>query len=368
MCTRDEHPLGSACDGCAVTPGDGHDVVAQAFDVAFEGISAACRRRVGGVGDDLAAEAFARAVAHRDDFHGVEHARAWVSRTATNLCIDHARSAGYRRSVAWDESHERVLAAPTDRNPERSFERDQLAEHVTRALSQLRDRDYELLRLRHIEEVSVRDVADATGLHSSSVPVMAARARKRLRALVDRAWLGGLAFVVALRDRWRAAVLPTRAALAIASAAMAPLVATAALQTPTGANHHQSGGVLIESVAARALTVAPVADVQGPSLSRAEGSRETTTEPTPQEATGVEAPALTVPAPTGDITTSSDGPPPDRASAGARLVIEVDEAVSVEAGVDGHDHRAPREPGCHQVTVTAPASSPSIGECTSGSP
>lgn len=121
--------------------------------------------------EDLAQEAFARAVVHRP-----ENPRGWVFIVAANMARDEARRAVRERR------HLRLLSTePADPTPEpdEALDNEVRRARVRWALDQLTPRDREVLLLWDAGQ-SYEDIAIQTGLAKGAIGTTLARARRRL--------------------------------------------------------------------------------------------------------------------------------------------------------------------------------------------
>jgi RNA polymerase sigma-70 factor (ECF subfamily) len=108
----------------------------------------------------------------------------WLRRVASNLCIDRIRTA--RREMVTDELPEQALA------PEqlRSLEEQELGLRVDLALKALPERQRLALTLFHYEGMSQLEVAAVMGISDQAVESLLARARRTLKATLDKEWRG----------------------------------------------------------------------------------------------------------------------------------------------------------------------------------
>src|ERR1043166_1552698 len=121
--------------------------------------------------EDLAQEAFARALVHRP-----ENARGWLFGVAANMARDDARRAAReRRHLTLLKSEPQPTAPPSD---EEMHEEDDQA-RVRAALEQLTPRDREVLLLWDAG-LSYDEIAAQTGLARGASGTTLARARRRL--------------------------------------------------------------------------------------------------------------------------------------------------------------------------------------------
>ncbi len=130
----------------------------------------------GAEAEDITSETFARALRYRDAFDGAKGTPiSWLIGIARR-CVDDALS---QPRPAFD---------PPDQAEWRDMEDDALDRlTVQAAVSQLNERDRELIALRYGADLSARQIAQRLELNINAVEVALHRARSRLReALEDR--------------------------------------------------------------------------------------------------------------------------------------------------------------------------------------
>lgn len=121
--------------------------------------------------EDLAQEAFARALVHRP-----ENARGWLFVVAANMARDEARRQARERRHLTLLKNEPASAAPM---PDEVLAAAQDRARLRRALEQLTPRDREVLLLWDAGQ-SYDEIASQTGLAPGAVGTTLARARRRL--------------------------------------------------------------------------------------------------------------------------------------------------------------------------------------------
>src|SRR5437867_7347690 len=132
--------------------------------------------------EDLAQEAFARALVHRP-----ENARGWLFVVAANMARDEARRA------AREKRHLILLKSEPDAVPgtlEEDIDTDAQRTRVRAALEQLTPRDREALLLWDAG-MSYDEIAAQTGLARGAIGTTLARARRRLVEAYDAGLEGG---------------------------------------------------------------------------------------------------------------------------------------------------------------------------------
>ena len=132
--------------------------------------------------EDLAQEAFARALVHRPD-----NTRGWLFVVAANMARDEARKA------AREKRHLTLLKSEPDATeiaPEDEIDADTRTQRVRAALEQLTPRDREALLLWD-SGLSYDEIAAQTGLARGAIGTTLARARRRLVEAYDAGQEGG---------------------------------------------------------------------------------------------------------------------------------------------------------------------------------
>ena len=132
--------------------------------------------------EDLAQEAFARALVHKPD-----NARGWLFVVAANMARDEARRAARERR------HLILLKGEPDTvsmSPEDAIDADTKRTRVRAALDDLTPRDREALLLWDAG-VSYDEIAAQTGLARGAIGTTLARARRRLVEAYDAGLKGG---------------------------------------------------------------------------------------------------------------------------------------------------------------------------------
>jgi RNA polymerase sigma-70 factor (ECF subfamily) len=126
--------------------------------------------------EDLTSETFEKAWRNREQYR---HDRAafttWLYTIAQRVLVDHLRK---NRKVI---SLEAVLELPADENTEDAIQKRADFTRLNVLLSQLADRDRELVALRYGAGLTNRTIARLTGLSESNVGVLLHRAVQKLR-------------------------------------------------------------------------------------------------------------------------------------------------------------------------------------------
>lgn len=125
--------------------------------------------------DDLMQEAYLRFLGADRAGDGEVACRKYLFRIATNLLRDHWRRPG---TTCIEEIPEAQLSAADNSSQQAA------REMLGPALAQLRPRDRQLLWLAHAEGYAHHEIAEITGLQSTSIRLLLFRARRRIAALL----------------------------------------------------------------------------------------------------------------------------------------------------------------------------------------
>lgn len=143
--------------------------------------------------EEAAQEVFLKAFTQLDTFEGRGSFEGWLTRIATNTCLNLVRGAKRRPELSasdlsegestWLENSLAGASAERHQSAERGLVAADLAERVLGTMS---PDDRLVLMMMDGEESSVKEVAEATGWSESNVKVKAMRARRRMREAVEK--------------------------------------------------------------------------------------------------------------------------------------------------------------------------------------
>jgi RNA polymerase sigma-70 factor (ECF subfamily) len=279
--------------------------------------------------EDAVQETFLRAYRAMPRFDGEFHLRAWLHRILTNVCFDEGDR---RRRESRMLDRMASYADPSVPPPDEVIDLDRAfaQQEVASALASLPDAYREALELRYVDQLSFRELADATGVTEENARARVHRGRAALRRLISRPYAFIAFFVPALRKGERAAQAALSSGGTDAANSMSSM-STIAQQAPTftriavelSGPMSTKAGIVAGVVAAAATTVAvPVAStvadhtIAPPPVPVAVAPAHETAEPlpAPQDTVVVVDPAATPPADAA-VSTPTDAAPTDAAAA-----------------------------------------------------
>ena len=137
--------------------------------------------------DDVTQEAFVRVWKNISQYNPDQKFTTWLYKIVTNLCIDRFRSLQRTRRVILSGGHHSALQdIPDERNWETLQSHDQLAEIVGMVAGQLSEKQRIVFTLRDLQDLSVDEVVQITGLSVGSVKTNLHYARKFIRDILVR--------------------------------------------------------------------------------------------------------------------------------------------------------------------------------------
>jgi RNA polymerase sigma-70 factor (ECF subfamily) len=143
--------------------------------------------------EDAAQEIFLKAFTELKTYAGRGSMEGWLTRIATNTCLNMIRSAKRRPQMTGSDLTEtesrwvenQLAQAATERHQARETSL-VAADLAGRVLQTLSPEDQLVLTMIDGEDAPVKEVVEATGWSESKVKVLAFRARRRMREAVEK--------------------------------------------------------------------------------------------------------------------------------------------------------------------------------------
>lgn len=143
--------------------------------------------------EDAVQEGYLKAFTSLQSFGGQSSLSTWLTRIVLNVSLDRRRAAERRNSKLLEadianlcDYRERFASTIDASSPEARLLRQDLARTLTIAVAQLPDEYRSVFVLRDIEEMSIRETAESLDLDESVVKTRLVRARRRLRASLEK--------------------------------------------------------------------------------------------------------------------------------------------------------------------------------------
>jgi RNA polymerase sigma-70 factor (ECF subfamily) len=128
--------------------------------------------------EELTQETFMKTWQYLEGGKEVENLRAFLYRVANNLIIDYSRKKK-------EERLDNILEAAPEIEPaydgRLKIEDDEMAREVIRTMDQLREDEKNILMMRYVEELDLKEIAEALDISVNNVSVRLNRAMKALR-------------------------------------------------------------------------------------------------------------------------------------------------------------------------------------------
>jgi len=138
--------------------------------------------------ENLTQECFVRAYKAREQFRGAASIPTWLLQIAANLVRDHESSGRlkfWRRALRTDLSDVMDVIPDGQMSAESMISVKQQVEAIWRAAAKLSERQRTVLLLRFVEDLSLLEIAEVTGMKLGTVKTHLFRALEAVRAAVE---------------------------------------------------------------------------------------------------------------------------------------------------------------------------------------
>ncbi len=135
------------------------------------------------VADDLVQETFIRIQENLDSLRDPGKISSWIFRIAYHLCQDHFRA--LKKSSSQEENHDRPVALQ-ESTVQKEFEQEEMSRCVQDKLSLLPETQRSIIIFADVMDFSHQEIADILDLTVENVKVTLHRARKRLKAILEK--------------------------------------------------------------------------------------------------------------------------------------------------------------------------------------
>lgn len=137
---------------------------------------------------DITQEAFFRVYRAFPSFQTDRPFLPWAYRITWNLCADRGRKKGRtpsENSLDDDESMTRARLAGSGPGPAEEYENKELAQVLDEAIGQLGDGYRELVIMFHVEDLTIREISEITGMKETVIKNRLYRGRQMLRKILE---------------------------------------------------------------------------------------------------------------------------------------------------------------------------------------
>jgi len=150
--------------------------------------------RDSGEADCAAQESFLKAYQNLNDFREGSTFETWLTRICINWCKDRLKR---RRLVFYfhqaspsseEETGPHELTAHPDPSPERRAMSREIRDRLSTAMESLSPRQRTIFVLKHLEELSIPEIAGITGLDGGTIKSHLFRASRKIRERLEDLW------------------------------------------------------------------------------------------------------------------------------------------------------------------------------------
>jgi RNA polymerase sigma-70 factor (ECF subfamily) len=152
----------------------------EAYDSYGDAIYRHCFYRVFSkpLAEELTQETFMKTWTYLEGGKEVENLRAFLYRVANNLIIDHSRK---KKEERLDALLEKSADIEPSYDGRQDLETAELAREVIDQMQFLKDEEREIISMRYIDQLELKEIAEILGITVNNVSVRLNRAMKSLR-------------------------------------------------------------------------------------------------------------------------------------------------------------------------------------------
>jgi RNA polymerase sigma-70 factor (ECF subfamily) len=133
--------------------------------------------------EDIVQEVYVKLWGMRNELEKVNSIEALCIRITRNLCLDHLRRRKVNQDAMKAEKHKQYSHPET---PSENLEKREDAELVHTLIAALPEPQRSLVHLRHMEGKEYEEIAEMVNMNVNAIRVSISRARKQMRALVEK--------------------------------------------------------------------------------------------------------------------------------------------------------------------------------------
>lgn len=133
--------------------------------------------------EDLLQDAYYKLWSRRDELADVRNPEAFCVTLVKNLCLDFLRSP---RAGRHDKEVTEAVMLSTDSSPDKELEMQDKVQQVRHLINRLPENQRQVIRLKGIEDCSMDEIEQITGLSAVNIRVLLSRARKIIRDQFDK--------------------------------------------------------------------------------------------------------------------------------------------------------------------------------------
>ena len=133
--------------------------------------------------EDILQDAYYKLWSRRNELTDIQNPEAFCVTLVKNLCLDFLRSPRANRR---DADVTEAVTLSTASSPDEELERQDKVQQIRHLIDRLPENQRQVLRLRGIEDCSMDEIEQITGLSAVNIRVLLSRARKIIREQLEK--------------------------------------------------------------------------------------------------------------------------------------------------------------------------------------
>ncbi|MFM2392238.1 MAG: hypothetical protein RLZZ546_215 [Bacteroidota bacterium] len=130
--------------------------------------------------EEACQDTFMKAISKISDFKEGGSLKAWMFTIAYRTSID------YKRRIKYHEDESSLMFVTDGHQADETLNKKELNKNIDKLMSHLPEEDSQLIRLYYLNEMSIKEIVETTGLSESNIKVKLFRARKELASHIDK--------------------------------------------------------------------------------------------------------------------------------------------------------------------------------------
>lgn len=134
--------------------------------------------------EDMVQEAYIKLWNKRAELNHLENTESYTVVILRNLCLDFLRSKNRHREQSMDDVDYGIADSAPSALAE--IESNDEVKQMQQIIDSLPDQQRKVMKMKHLDDYSLEEIEEMTGLSSVNVRVLLSRARKKVRELFDK--------------------------------------------------------------------------------------------------------------------------------------------------------------------------------------
>lgn len=130
--------------------------------------------------EEACQDTFIKAISKMGDFKDGGSFKAWLFTIAYRTSID------YKRKFKYHQDETSLINFTDEKHADEKIMQKEMSQNIEKLMGHLSEEDGNLVRLFYLNEMSIKEIVEVTGLSESNIKIKLFRARKELASHIDK--------------------------------------------------------------------------------------------------------------------------------------------------------------------------------------